>query len=350
MKVKTNGVARACVLGLCALLCAGAARGQQQQPPAAAAQGQAKPKVSSEAELKAAQAVENAADGAAALAAAGEFVKKYPKSEIRLDVARSAADKIAKVQDAAQRVSLSESFLKTFNAPAEANVINSDLALAYVNAKRLDDAFRVADPASAEKFERPVGVLVTLAMTGAQELQNGNTKYRDQSRQLGLKAVEIFEAGQVPAGYDAASWAGYKAKWLPQVYHSLAVMSYISGDKADARAKLEKAVALGTTEAVSYYLLGLIEDDEYQALAAKHKAATGAAQADLQKQALAQMDKVIDAYARTLALAEGDARFDQLRAAVRPALESYYKYRNNNSADGLQALIDKYKKPAAAKP
>ena len=355
MKVKTNDVARACALILGALLGAADARGQyqqQQQQPAPTPQAQQqKPKVSSDAELKAAQAVENAADGAAALAAAGEFVKKYPKSEIRLDVARLVADKISKAADVAQRIALSESFLKTFNAPGEANVINSNLGLAYVAANRLDDAFRVADPAAVEKFESPYELMVTLTAKGVEELQKGNAKYHQQSRQLGLKAVEIFEAAQSPAGVDAARWPAYKTDRLPDVYNSLAVMSYIAGDKADAKAKLDKAVALNSSAvAYSYYLLGRMADEEYQELATKYKAATGAAQAELQKQALAQMDKVIEAYARALALAEGDARFAQLRTALRGDLETYYKFRNNNSADGMQALIDKYKKPAAAKP
>jgi hypothetical protein len=127
-------------------------------------------------------------------------------------------------------------------------------------------------------------------------------------------------------------------------------MSYVSGDKADARAKLERAAALNTTEALSYYLLGRMADEEYQELAKQHSAATGTAQTELLKQALAQMDKAIDSYARALALAEGEARYEQLRTGLRPALEEFYKYRNNNSTEGMQALIDKYKKPAAAKP
>jgi hypothetical protein len=267
-----------------------------------------------------------------------------------LDVARVAADKIVQVADAAQRVALFEGFLKTFNAPGEANVVNSDQALAYVATKRLDDAFRVADPAAVEKFERPMGMLVTLTMTGADEAQKGNAKYSQQSRQLGLKAVEIFESGRIPEGTDAAKWPAYKAEWLPRVYHSLAVLAYVSGDKADARAKIERAAALGTTEPVSYYLLGRIAEEEYEGLAKQHKAATGEAQTELHKKALAQMDKAIDAYARALALAEGNPQYEQLRTGLRPVLEDYYKYRNNNSTDGLQALIDKYKKPAAAKP
>lgn len=350
MKVKTYGTARACALGLCAILCAAssqaAARVRQQQPQPA----QQEIKLSSEAELKAWKAVQSAADGAAALAAAGEFLKKFPKSPARAEAANVVADKIATVQDPAQRVALAEGYLKTFNAPEEANVINATLALAYAGANRLDDAFRVADPAAVGKFASPIGVLVTLSMRGTAEAQNGNVKYLAQSQQLGLKAVEMFEAAAPPAGADAARWGAYKAEWHPKVYHSLAVLSYVGGDKTDARAKLERAAALGTTEAISYYLLGRIADEEYQELAKQHKAAAGTAQTDLHKQALAQLDKAIDAYARAVALADGDSRYEQLRAGLRPVLEDYYKFRNNGSADGLQALIDKHKKPAAARP
>ena len=347
MKVKTYGKARACALAACALLCAAspaaaaAARvRQQQQQPA-----QPEIKLSSEAELKAWQAVQSAADGAAALAAAGEFVKKFPKSPARAEAARVVADKIATVPDAAQRVTLAEGFLKTFNEPGEANVINGTLALAYAGANRLDDAFRVADPAAVGNFVSPISVLVNLTIRGADEAsQKSNIKYLTQSQQLGLKAVETFEAPAPPAGVDPARWTAYKAEWLPQVYHSLAVLSYVGGDRDDARAKLEKAAALGTTVPVTYYLIGVIADEEYADLANRHKAATGDARTELEKQALAQMDKVIDAFAHAIALAEGDARYEQLRAGLRPKLEEYYKYRNKGSADGLQALIDKYKK------
>ena len=347
MKVKTYGKARACALALGALLCAAdapaaAARLRQQQQPAPQ-----EIKLSSEAELKAWKAVQSAADGAAALAAAGEFLKKFPKSPARAEAAIVVADKIAAVPDPAQRVALAEGFLKTFNEPAEAKAINGILALAYAGANRLDDAFRVADPAAVANFTSPIAVLVTLTLKGAEESQKGSVKYLAQSQQLGLKAIEMFEAAAPPAGVDPAKWGAYKAEWHPRVYHSLALISYVGGDKADARAKLERAAALGTTEAVSYYLLGVIADEEYAELANKHKAATGDARTELEKQALAQMDKAIDAFAHAIALTEGDARYDQLRAGLRPKLEDYYKYRNKGSADGLQALIDKYKKPAA---
>jgi hypothetical protein len=348
MRVQTNVFARPRALCACALLCLAAGVAAAQQPQQTPQQPAAQPqiKLSSEAEMKAVQAVQSAADGAAALAAAGELLKKYPKTPARAEAALVVADKIAQTADPTQRVTLSENFLKVFNAPEEANIINSVLALAYHAAGRLDDAFRVAEPAAVGNFANPYAVLITLTSAGTEQLQKGNTKYVQQSRQLGLKAVEMLEADQVPAGADAARWGAYKAEQLPVLYNSLAVMSYAAGDKADARQKLEKLAGMNLADAFTYYVLGRMADEDYQALATKYKSASGAEQAELQKQALAQMDKVIDFYARAIALAEGVARYEQLRTGLRADVETYYKYRHNNSTDGLQALIDKYKKPA----
>ena len=49
------------------------------------------------------------------------------------------------------------------------------------------------------------------------------------------------------------------------------------------------------------------------------------------------------AYARAIALSEGNAALAQVRQQYLQDLESYYKYRHNNSTEGMQQLIDKYK-------
>ncbi|MFN2480433.1 MAG: hypothetical protein ABR554_02965 [Pyrinomonadaceae bacterium] len=341
MKLRALIFGRALALSaLCAAVSVGVVAAQGQ-PGKGAAAPQAP-----EAEMKAAQTVQNAPDTNAAIVAADAFVKKYPKSTLRPQLLRLVAGRIEEERDAAQRATLSENFLKTFNSPAEANIIKPVLVQSYVAAKRLDDAYRVADPSAVDQFEDPLAMLITLTMTGAQEGQQKNTKYVQQSQQLGMKAIEILEADRKPADTDAAAWGEYKAKWLPLVYHYLAVMSYTTGNSADAKAKIEKAAALNSTDPFTYLLRGRIADEEYEQLANQHKAASGAAKDELLKKALAQMDMVVDAYAHAVALTEGDARYEQLRAQLMPLLENYYKFLNKGSTDGMKKLIDKYKKPA----
>ncbi len=332
----------AATLCLCALVspapAAAAAAAGQDQPKT-----QAAPPSAPEAEVKAAQAVQAATDAAAALKAAGVFVKKYPKSVIRPQVAQITTDKLAATQDAAARVTQGEEYLKIFSAPQEANLINPHLVRAYVDAKRYDDAYRVASVEAIEKFNNPVGPMLTLAITGVQLARQQNPKYVERSVQLGLKAIELIESDKKPAGVDAADWADYKTKWLPQVYQELGFLSLTTGNMADAKLKLGRAAALNTDDPQTYALLGYIADREYKKLAEEHKAAADAAKPELLAKAHEQMDKVIDTYARAVALAEGDARFEQLRTQLRQDLENYYKYRKG-SAEGLQQLIDKYKK------
>ena len=48
-------------------------------------------------------------------------------------------------------------------------------------------------------------------------------------------------------------------------------------------------------------------------------------------------------YARAIALSEGNAALAAVRQQYLQDLEAYYKYRHNNSTEGMQQLIDKYK-------
>ena len=58
------------------------------------------------------------------------------------------------------------------------------------------------------------------------------------------------------------------------------------------------------------------------------------------------LDNLIEAYARAVAMTEGDVRYKPANDGLRADLERNYKFRHKNSTDGMQQLIDKYKKPA----
>ena len=46
-----------------------------------------------------------------------------------------------------------------------------------------------------------------------------------------------------------------------------------------------------------------------------------------------------------LDLAAGNAHYQKLHDELLVDLKNYYSYRHNSSTEGLQQLIDKYKKP-----
>ncbi|HLL72459.1 MAG TPA: hypothetical protein VK363_13540 [Pyrinomonadaceae bacterium] len=305
---------------------------------------QKKPPTVPEPELKAAKAIEAAADVPAMFVAANEFLQKYPKSPLRPQLAPLMADRISRIEDPAQRIAQSEAYLKMFTAPGDAELVNPYLLSAYTSANRLDEAFALAATA-LDKDPDPVAAMINLARAGLAEARNQNMKYAAQSKQYGLRAIELIEGDRKPAAVSDATWAGYKTQQLPQLYQWIAMISLAGGDKADAKARLTRAIALNPTDPNNYVLISNIANDEYQRLAQEHKAApAGAGKDEMLKKAEAQMDEVIDAYAHLMALTEGQAQYEAMRVGLKADLEAYYKYRHNGSLDGLQALIDKYKK------
>ena len=310
------------------------------------AQDQAKPK---EGETKAVAGINAAADAAAKLTAAEAFVKKYPKSSLRPEVANVVASEISRVTDPAQKISLGERFLKTFTGDAESERMRAIVIDEYVRAKRGDDAFALGATALAKQPE-DVGVLALLAMVGADEVRQQNPKHGTLSMQYGVKAIELIEANKKPANMDEENWK-YQKSLLPTLYRDTGMLALASGNPADARPRLEKAIQLAPNEPAAYVFLGGLIDDEYRAAAEAYQGVKeeGPAKQAALKKATDLMDRVIDLYAHALGAASGRAEYKPMYDQVLESLTPYYRYRYK-STTGLQALIDKYKAPAPATP
>jgi tetratricopeptide (TPR) repeat protein len=303
-----------------------------------------KPKVS-EGEAKGAKAISSAPDAAAKLAAAAEFVKKYPKSSLRSEVSSYVLGQIDKVGDGTQKLALAETFQKTFTGDKEQEAIQAIILDAYFAAKRTDDAFTLAASILAKQPEHVV-VLSRMLIAGTDEAKRQNPKYIGQSQQYGLKAIELIEANKKPADITDAAWENHKTL-LPALYQNMGILSLVSGNSAEAKTRLEKAVTLNPAEPFNYVLLGSIANDEYQQLATSHKAMPNGPQKDeALKKATAMMDKVIDLYAHAVGATDGKPEYTQVHDQLMQDLTPYYKYRHNQSTEGLQQLIDKYKVPA----
>jgi len=308
---------------------------------------QAKDKQSapSDAEQKAVAKIEASPDMAAKLAAAGEFVKKYPKSTLRPKVVSYVAQQVTNIQDAAQRITQLENLLTVFKETSDAEVITPILIEAYFKENRPDDGFRVA-AAYLAKNPNDIAVLTQTALEGVEQAKKREAKFAQQSLQYGSKAIEMIEAGKKPESFDDARWGEYRSRWLPVLYQSLGLLSMMTGNKPDARAKLDKAASLNAKDPFNFVLIGSMLNDEYQQLAQQHKAASpGPLKDSILNQAHTKLDEVIEVFAHAVGLSEGNAGYQQLHDQLLQDLQAYYKYRHNGSVDGLQQLIDKYKMP-----
>lgn len=306
-----------------------------------------KPKVSGD-EAKAAQKINSAPDAAAKLKAAGEFLKKYPKSSLRAQAAAYLAQQISAVADPAQKTSLAENFLTVFTEPSEGAMMTDILISTYVGAQRFEDAFRVGAARLATNPD-DVMVLSNLAFQGIEQAQRGNPKFAEQSQAYALKAIELIEADKRPAGMEEAQWPEFKRTRLPLLYRALGVLGLVNNKPAEALPRLEKAASLDQRDPVVYYLISGIKNDEYQKVADLYrKTPPGPNQQELMKIINNQLDEIIDLYARTVALSEGRADLQPMHDQAVKDLESYYKFRHK-STEGMQQLISKYK-PAPATP
>ncbi len=312
---------------------------------AASAQPQKQLQASAD-EQKAVQAIAAAADDAGKLKAATDFVKKYPKSSLRPQVAHGLANHISAVQDPTQKATLAHSYSELFKEPSEQEMIVPVEIEALAAAKRLDEAFAVGT-AHLAKNPDSLAVLVQLVATGADEAKKQNAKFVPQSIQYGAHAIEIIESNKKPADVDDAGWTSYRTTVLPSLYQSLGLLNLISGDRAKARISYSKASELTPTEPFNFIMLAGMVNDEYQNEAKRYQSMpSGAARDEELKKAQALLDAVIDAYAHAIAISEGNATYQAVRQQYLQDFEAYYKYRHNNATTGMQALIDKYKAPA----
>jgi hypothetical protein len=301
----------------------------------------------SDADNKAMAAIQAAPDIAAKLAAGEAFVKATPKSAARPRIADYLVEQIDAVPDATLKLTLAQRFQKTFTQTAELNAIKPVEIDALILQKKVDEAFSLG-ASFLSKSPDDIQALTDLAIAGVDQAKQKNPKYANDASQYGTKAIELMEANKQPAGFDDATWTKYKAVKLPQLYQAMAIISLMKQDGPGAKAKLEKAITLNPADPYNYVLHGSLVNDEYQRLAQTFKTLPeGKAKTDTLNQAMSLMDKVVDDYAKAVALSEGKESYKKLHDDLLPDLKSYYAFRHNGSTDGMQKLIDGYKGLAA---
>lgn len=272
-----------------------------------------------------------------------EFMKEFPQSPARKQVVNYAAGQVTDLKDDSQLIQNGKTYLTIFTQPEDADLVLPNMIYSYVQLKRFKEAFDTAQT-YLSRHPEDVSTRVTLVIEGTNELRTGNKEFVTPTKEYAAKAIELIEADKRPANLKETQWDDYKTKWLPQLYYSQGFIDFSSGNKEKARMNLEKAGSLDPKDVNTWILLGSMLDDEYQTLALKYNTSSAGAERDaLLKQANEKLDSAIEAFARIVALTDGKPEAKQINDQVRENLETYYKYRHK-STDGMQALIDKYKK------
>jgi hypothetical protein len=166
------------------------------------------------------------------------------------------------------------------------------------------------------------------------------------------KALALIAAGKLPTGADPAKWdKGQALGWLHQ---NLAIVASKQEQAEEALAQFEKSAAADpknrTQNAYSALLSGSLLKSRYDGAVVRYKALpeeqrTAAEPAPEAKAVLeeanAWADKTLEAYARFLALSEGQAAFSATRARVEKTASDLWGYRHPEDPGGLAAFVAK---------
>lgn len=306
------------------------------------AQAKDQPPPMSDGERRAVEKINNAKDPEAKMKAASEFVKKNPKSTVRPKVASYVADQVSIGQNPQQIVTLCQNFISAFNTTEEGDLVRPGLVDALLKLEKWDDALSE----SAQYLQRnpeDVTVLISVAWAGANQMQKqaSTPKLTQTATDASAKAVELMEQDKRPTRFDEKSWGEYRNSWLPRLYLARGLMLVTGGNRAEAKDNLEKAAGLEPYDPSTLMMLVNITNEEYQELAKRYQTEK---KSDLLDKAVEKMDETIDWMARAIGATEGNAQMQQINQQLRENLSAYYSFRHEGKTDGLNQLIEKYKK------
>lgn len=178
-----------------------------------------------------------------------------------------------------------------------------------------------------------------------------NESFNADSLTYSRKAIQMIESGKVPESLDgkAAPWAPFKGKddTLAYLHHGVGRLT-VKSNPGEALGSLIKALQYDTDlkkEPWEYYFVAAAyETGPYPKLSDDYKARfLGKDETPESKLALANInqiiDRMIDAYARAVALAGNDAKYQTQKKDWTEALSTWYKFRNSASDAGMNELI-----------
>jgi hypothetical protein len=178
-----------------------------------------------------------------------------------------------------------------------------------------------------------------------------NESFNTDSLTYARKAIQMIESGKVPESLDGKTpaWSPFKGPndTLAYLYHGVGRL-LLKTNPAEALSALIKAVQYDTDLKKApweyYFIAAGYETGPYPKMSADYEAKfKDKPESPEQKLALANIeqviDRMIDAYARAVALAGNNPTYAANKKEWMDALTTWYKYRHNQSETGLNEMI-----------
>ncbi len=216
--------------------------------------------------------------------------------------------------------------------------------LQAITQKRFADAYAQAkqvlnDDATNVKVLIPLGYSAVIAST-----ESKNENFNAEAAAYAHRALQLIESGKAPD-----SWSPFKNKEDVLASLNYAIGFYLhKSNPADAIASLIRAAQIEsdrkTAPSTYYYLAVAYQSGPYKKLSADYSARfANKPETPEGKAALDNLykvvDKIIDAYARAVALAGNDPQNQKAKTAWMQLLTDFYKFRHESSDAGLNEFV-----------
>jgi tetratricopeptide (TPR) repeat protein len=243
--------------------------------------------------------------------------------------------------DAAQQAIID--YLKKFVGQYEAADKKNQYRIKLYNEKKYPEAYALGKDILSTEPDN-LKVLVDLGANGYLLAPLNNTSLNSAALEYAKKALRQIESGKTVESWDPLKSKDEAVAYLNYTVGALSLQS----DPANALKNLIKAAQFATPLKESpytyAYIAGAYETGPYAKMSADYKAMySGKDETPESKLALLNInqivDRMIDGYARAVALAGSKADFAQPKAVWNESLTTWYKYRNNNATTGMDQLV-----------
>lgn len=234
-------------------------------------------------------------------------------------------------------------YLKNFVAKYEAASKKNDYRTKLYNEQKYAEGYALGKEILATEPDN-LKVLVDLGANGYLVPPLKNPTLTAEALEYAKKALQMIESGKT-----LDDWQPLASKDVAVAYLNYTIGTItLEKDASTALKNLIKAAQFETPLKKSpftyAYIAGAYETGPYAKQSEEYKLKyQGKDETPESKLALANInqliDRMIDAYARAVALAGTDAKFAQAKTGWNDSLTTWFKYRNSDKTDGLPQLI-----------
>jgi hypothetical protein len=234
-------------------------------------------------------------------------------------------------------------YLKNFVAKYEAASKKTDYRVKIYNEKKYAEGYAMGKEILATEPEN-LQVLVDLGANAYLLPPLKNAQLTAEGLGYAQKALAMLESGKTLENWDPL---GSKDVAVAYLNYTIGTLT-LENNPANALKNLLKAAQFETPLKKSpftyAYIAGAYETGQYAKQSEEYKRVyLNKDETPESKLALANInqliDRMIDAYARAVALAGTDAKFATQKAAWNESLTQWYKYRNGDKTDGMTEFV-----------